>query len=90
VIIGGDGSNPLLSVILETASKDGQHEYREGHANSLRVVCSWEPVLGLLRGFPPSDRLPDACLASPSSGGSDRGLEVLVRGLDGGLLLSSS
>jgi hypothetical protein len=80
----------MLSVILEIASEGvNKRLKRRQLSKCARVICSWEPVLGLLRGLPLSERLPDVCLASLSSGGSESGLEVLLSGLDGGLLLSS-
>lgn len=60
-----------------------------GFYSDLRVTSSWEPVRVLLRGFELADLLPLASLYSLSSGGSDSGLEVAVRGLEGGLVSSA-
>ena len=49
----------------------------------VRVDCSWDFILVLRRGRGPL--LPSTPFISPSSGGSDNGLEVAVSGLDGGL-----
>jgi hypothetical protein len=52
------------------------------------ILCSWEPILVLRRGLEPLD-LPPTSLDSDSSGGSDSGLDVVVNGLPGGLVLSA-
>lgn len=52
-----------------------------GHRD-LQWACSVEPVLTLRRGLD-ADLL--ASLLSDSSGGSDKGLDVAVKGLDGTL-----
>ena len=51
----------------------------------IRVFCSCDACRALLRGRDVSDLRPLASFTSPSSGGSDSGLDVAVRGLDGGL-----
>ena len=51
--------------------------------------CSCDPVLVILRCFNPIELLPLDSRYSPSSGGSDNGLEVAERGLDGGLASST-
>jgi hypothetical protein len=52
------------------------------------ILFSWEFILVLRRGLGPLD-LPPISLHSESSGGSDSGLEVVVNGLPGGLVLSA-
>lgn len=57
-------------------------ECRKNHA---RVDCSFEPTLVLLRGLELEDLAPLVPRYSLSSGGSERGLDVAVNGLEGGL-----
>ena len=52
------------------------------------IPYSWGPILVLRRGLEPLD-LPLTSLLSDSSGGSDSGLDVVVNGLPGGLVLSA-
>ena len=51
--------------------------------------CSCDPVLVILRCFKPTELFPFDSRYSPSSGGSDNGLEVAERGLEGGLTSST-
>ena len=52
------------------------------------IPYSWGAILVLRRDLEPLD-LPPTSLLSDSSGGSDSGLDVVVNGLPGGLVLSA-
>jgi len=52
------------------------------------IRWSWDPILVLRRGFDPV-ALAFPSLVSDSSGGSDKGLDVVVNGLMGGVCPSA-